>query len=322
MRMVSFVLVTLLGLAQSPDNATRIVQDVADSAANTSSWRIQGSIRYSGSANEHAVTEFKLSLQSPSDLHFEQTGESPAIIVCTGPDAWTYSPPLRRYRKEQSLGNELCSPFVGEWKRLPKTLQSPILKGGCGPEPDIPSSAFKLVRGFSKPELASVGQITRELCIDPDRKVVVWEEWESQYSTRVYVYSSIDQNVKFDSETFTFEPPPNSIFTDFELPTPRPLGTRGLSTAPDISLPRLALRIDANYGKASRKARIEGIVVLYAVIGSNGVPNDVLVYRSVSPDLDLEAVKAVRQWRFHPGARNGIPVALPVMIEVNFRLLH
>ena len=320
--MVSLVLVTSLGLAQSPDNATRIVQDVADSAANTSSWRIQGSIRYSGSANEHAVTEFKLSLQSPSDSHFEQTGESPAIIVCTGPDAWIYSPPLRRYRKEQSLGNELCSPFVGEWKRLPKTLQSPILKGGCGPDPDIPSSAFKLVRGFSEPELTSVGRMTRVLCIDPDRKVVVWEKWESQYSTRIYVYSSIDKNVGFDSETFTFEPPPNSTFTDFDLPTPRPMGTRGMSTAPGTSMPRIASKKEPNYGKASRKARIEGTVTLYVVIGSDGVPNHVLVYRSVSRDLDLEAVKAIRQWRFHPGTRNGTPVALASMIEVNFRLLR
>jgi TonB family protein len=177
-----------------------------------------------------------------------------------------------------------------------------------------------LVRGFSEPEITSSGRITRSLCIDPDRGQVVWETWKNRYGARVYRYSSVHNNVEFASNVFMFEPPRGSTLTDFELPIPHPMGTRGLSTGPGVSLPRLAARKDPKYGEASKKARIEGTVILYVVVGIDGVPSDVLVYQMLSPDLDAEAVKAVRQWRFTPGARNGQSTALPVVIEVNFQL--
>jgi protein TonB len=56
------------------------------------------------------------------------------------------------------------------------------------------------------------------------------------------------------------------------------------------------------------------------VIGTNGAPSEVLVYRPLSPDLDAQAVNAVRQWRFKPATKNGSPIALAVEIEVNFQL--
>lgn len=36
--------------------------------------------------------------------------------------------------------------------------------------------------------------------------------------------------------------------------------------------------------------------------------------------LDERAIEAIRQWRFEPSRKNGIPVAVPVNVEVNFRL--
>jgi len=36
--------------------------------------------------------------------------------------------------------------------------------------------------------------------------------------------------------------------------------------------------------------------------------------------LDEKAVEAVRTWRFKPGVRNGIAVAVRVLVEVSFRL--
>jgi protein TonB len=87
-----------------------------------------------------------------------------------------------------------------------------------------------------------------------------------------------------------------------------------------VSPPRLVAKKEPSYGEASRQARIEGTVVLYVVISPDGKPEDVLVYRHLSPDLDAEAVRTVRQWRFTSGMSNGQPVAVPVLIEVNFQL--
>ena len=260
-------------------------------------------------------------MQSPSRTRFEQMGRStPAVIVCDDADAWVYSPPLHKYRKELSTDDGVCSPIIGDWRQLPNRLQSPVLAGGCGSDPSAQPTGYALVTGFSEPELASVGRVTRNLCIDPDRKVIVWEKWESRHSTRLYIYSTVNRDAKFTSDFFAFEPPAGSTASAVNLPTPRPLGTRAIPEGPGVSLPRLVSKKDPKYGAESRKAHIEGTVVLYVVIGPNGTPAEVLVYRPLSPDLDLEAVRCVQRWRFAPGVRDGQPVACAVMIEVNFRL--
>jgi periplasmic protein TonB len=37
--------------------------------------------------------------------------------------------------------------------------------------------------------------------------------------------------------------------------------------------------------------------------------------------LDEKAIEAVRQWKFKPGMKDGKPIAVQVLVDVNFRLL-
>jgi TonB family protein len=326
MRYLSLASILLLALLpttaypQSTGDAHELIKEVAEVANNTTNWQIEGSISYPEPAGSHLADEqFTLLMREPNEARFEQTGVStPAIIVCDGANTWIYSPPLHKYRKESSAENKLCPPIVGSWKALPTALDSPAIVGVCGPDPTSQPTGFSLVRGFSEPELSSAGRLTRTLCVDPDRKIVAWERWENRYTTRTYTYSKIDLALDLTPSAFVFSPPPDSILTDLELPTPRPLGTRGMSTAPWITVPRLVSKKEPKYGQESRKAGIQGTAYLYVVIEATGVPSEVLVYRHLSPDLDSEAVKAVRQWRFTPGTNNGQPAAIPVVVEVNF----
>ena len=48
--------------------------------------------------------------------------------------------------------------------------------------------------------------------------------------------------------------------------------------------------------------------------------DDVRVTRSPDEELDQEAVKAARQWKFKPGTKDGRPVAVQVNIELTFTL--
>ena len=42
--------------------------------------------------------------------------------------------------------------------------------------------------------------------------------------------------------------------------------------------------------------------------------------RSLGLGLDEKALDAVRTWRFEPARKDGVPVAVQINVEVNFRL--
>jgi protein TonB len=71
------------------------------------------------------------------------------------------------------------------------------------------------------------------------------------------------------------------------------------------------------YPSIARAARVEGIVVLEAVIADDGTVREVRVLRSI-PLLDAAAVDAVRQWRFTPTLLNGEPVPVVMTVTVGF----
>lgn len=73
------------------------------------------------------------------------------------------------------------------------------------------------------------------------------------------------------------------------------------------------------YPSVARAARIEGTVILEAVIDSDGTVREVRVLRSV-PLLDSSAMDAVREWRFTPTLLNGEPVPIVLTVTVTFRL--
>ena len=89
-----------------------------------------------------------------------------------------------------------------------------------------------------------------------------------------------------------------------------------------VSLPRLVKDVKPNYTAAAIGARIQGIVLLSAVVLPDGTVGEVTVLRSLDTrfGLDDQAVIAVKQWLFAPGIRDGTPVAVRVTIEMSFTL--
>jgi protein TonB len=73
------------------------------------------------------------------------------------------------------------------------------------------------------------------------------------------------------------------------------------------------------YPALARNARIQGVVILEAVLNPQGGVESVRVLRSI-PQLDQAAVDAVRQWRFTPALLNGQPVPVVMTVTVNFNL--
>ena len=102
-----------------------------------------------------------------------------------------------------------------------------------------------------------------------------------------------------------FPPPP---------PPPPPVRVGG-----NIRPPQKITDVAPVYPAIARAARVEGIVILEAVIREDGGVRDVRVLRSIQL-LDAAAVEAVRQWRFTPTLLNGEPVPVVMTITVAFRL--
>ena len=73
------------------------------------------------------------------------------------------------------------------------------------------------------------------------------------------------------------------------------------------------------YPLIARNARVQGVVILEAVIDERGEVGRIKVLRSV-PLLDNAAITAVQQWRYTPTLLNGVPVSVLMTITVNFTL--
>jgi len=87
-----------------------------------------------------------------------------------------------------------------------------------------------------------------------------------------------------------------------------------------VSAPRAIYDPEPDYSDEARRAKYQGVVVLRVVVGSDGLPQDMRVARTIGMGLDEKAMEAVRQWRFQPGYKDGHAVAVVVDIEVHFRL--
>ena len=81
----------------------------------------------------------------------------------------------------------------------------------------------------------------------------------------------------------------------------------------------LVRKVLPTYPPLARSARIQGAVILQAMIGKSGAIENLRLL-SGHPMLVPAAIEAVRQWRYRPYVLNGEPVAVETQITVNFSL--
>ncbi len=87
-----------------------------------------------------------------------------------------------------------------------------------------------------------------------------------------------------------------------------------------VSAPRIIYQTDPEFSEEARKAKYQGTVVLWIIVGPDGRARDLRVVRSLGMGLDEKAKESVLQWRFEPARMNGQPVPVQCNVEVNFRL--
>jgi len=89
-----------------------------------------------------------------------------------------------------------------------------------------------------------------------------------------------------------------------------------------VTLPRVTREVKPFYTNEAMEQRIEGVVLMEVVVLADGSVGDVKVTRSLDSvyGLDANAVKAMKQWQFAPGTKDGKAVAVRVAVEMNFTL--
>ena len=124
---------------------------------------------------------------------------------------------------------------------------------------------------------------------------------------------------------------PEDIEPDLDLPDqdilfgipdgPPPMEPTGpIRVGGDVKAPKKLSSPNPQYTEIARKARIQGVVIVEAIIDKQGKVTDVKILKGLPMGLDKAAAEAVSKWRFESATLNGKPVAVIYNLTVNFRL--
>ena len=98
--------------------------------------------------------------------------------------------------------------------------------------------------------------------------------------------------------------PPLTLRTDPQLDLVGPVPTR---------------KVDPKYPPALMSARVQGDVILYAIIRKDGSVDSIQLVKGIEPRLDQNAMEALARWKFRPAERRGEPVELEAVVTIPFR---
>ena len=102
-------------------------------------------------------------------------------------------------------------------------------------------------------------------------------------------------------------------------PAPSPTPQAPVPVGGEVRQPQRVHYVAPVYPPIAQAARVQGMVIIEAIIGADGRVQDARVLRS-RPMLDEAALAAVRQWTYTPTLLNGVPVPVIMTVTVHFTL--
>lgn len=90
-----------------------------------------------------------------------------------------------------------------------------------------------------------------------------------------------------------------------------------------VSMPVFTKRVPPVYPKSGLKQKLEGYVILEAVLHKDGTIGELALLRSFpgpNTDFDDNAIAAVKQWQFEPSQKDGEPIDVRMTLKIDFVL--
>jgi TonB family protein len=90
--------------------------------------------------------------------------------------------------------------------------------------------------------------------------------------------------------------------------------------ASGLAMPVPVRKVDPKYPPELIEQNVQGEVVLYAIVHSNGSVDSIQVVRGVDPQLDANSKSAFAQWKFQPASKAGTPIDMEVIAHIPFKI--
>jgi TonB family protein len=313
-------------------NPRGLLEEVAASRRDAHTWRAEGveigELTGEG-MNLRTQMTFKAIYRDREHMLWDASGDNRTFTVCDGMDHWTFAEPGTGFYREP-VRRSPCSQELPEFEGLLDHLVSATAAGvdhvpfqGTTHECQIIRAEY-LIPALTNNNAAPVQAgttIIRTVCIDAAQKLILRDRTESWATgantrfTRTITFSSYERNVEIPDTAFRFEVP-TGTFLD-----PGPQLSEGDTGSGGVSKPHLIQKVDPSWTDEAKQAGVSGIVLVSLFVDAEGNPGNLAVFRGLGYGLDEKALEAVRQWRFAPGMKDGVPAATGnLTVAVDFHL--
>jgi len=195
---------------------------------------------------------------------------------------------------------------------LPKAMMATLLIAPPPPPPPPPppAEAPKIVKPVAR--LIQQGKLMQPRAIPKQVEVFKEAELPPEAPVAGGVLGGVDGGLLggLGSGPAVAAPPP---------PPPAPKQTQRIKLGGQVVAAKLVAQPQPVYPPLARQARIQGNVVLHAIIDKDGRVGELQVI-SGHPLLVQSALEAVKNWRYQPTQLNGDPVEVDTTITVSFVL--
>src|SRR3569833_2779419 len=93
-----------------------------------------------------------------------------------------------------------------------------------------------------------------------------------------------------------------------------------MSVGGGVSAPAVLHSVQPEFTEQARQSQFQGTCSIQLIVDAQGNPQNVHVTKHLGMGLDEKAIEAVRQYRFKPAMYEGHPVAVLIVVEVDFHL--